>query len=67
MKLVIKMMVAFLVIGILLPFTILKGKDGAPLIKFSDLRLPEFDVSLTDVPKLPQSIQGTEDENLIYQ
>jgi len=67
MKLVIKMMVAILVIGILLPFTILKGKDGAPLLKFSGLKLPDSDVSLTDIAKLPDDIQGSEDGNLIYQ
>jgi hypothetical protein len=67
MKLIIKMMIAILVIGILLPFTILKGKDGAPLLKFNDLKLPDSDVSLTDIAKLPDDIHGSEDGNLIYQ
>ena len=56
MKLVIKFLIAILVIGILLPFTILKGKDGNPLLNFADLQSP-------DLPKLPDSINSLGDES----
>ena len=46
MKLFAKVMIALLVIGILLPFTILKGNDGDTLMSFSNFSLP--DISLPD-------------------
>ena len=55
MKLFIKLMIAILVIGILLPFSLLKGKDGNPVFSFGDLKLPS--ISLPDAPKL----SGAED------
>ena len=51
MKLFIKLMISVLVIGILLPFTILKGTDGKPLLSFTDLKSPEL-------PKVSGSITG---------
>ena len=49
MKLFVKLLISVLVIGILLPFTILKGSDGKPLLSFSDLQSP-------DLLKLPGGI-----------
>lgn len=46
-----KFLIAAMVISALLPFTILKGKDGKPLMSFSDIKGPEM-------PKLPDSIPG---------
>ena len=42
MKLLWKLMIAVLVIGVLLPFTFLKGKDGKPLMNFGNLKVPGF-------------------------
>lgn len=53
LKLFGKLLIAALVIGFLLPFTILKGKDGKPLMSFSDLEMPEM--GLPDLPSLPES------------
>ncbi|MCP4275688.1 MAG: hypothetical protein GY779_04975, partial [Gammaproteobacteria bacterium] len=48
-----KLLLAVLIIGLLLPFTILKGKDGKPLMSFTDLKLPDFSApKLPDLPKL---------------
>lgn len=51
MKLFGKLLIAVLIIGLLLPFTILKGSDGKPLMSFSDLKLPKL--STPDLPELP--------------
>ena len=48
MKLIWKVFIAALIIAILLPFSLLKGKDGRPLMSFGDLKMPE--VSLPDMP-----------------
>lgn len=56
MKLFAKLMIAVLFIAMLLPFTILKGPDGRPLMSFTDFSLPEFSMpDLPDMPKLPKS------------
>ena len=51
MKLFGKLLIAVLIIGILLPFTILKGKDGRPLMNFSNLKMPDF--NMPSMPELP--------------
>ncbi|MFT7556576.1 MAG: hypothetical protein ACI9LO_002905 [Planctomycetota bacterium] len=51
MKFFIKLLVVALVIAVLLPFTVMKGKDGGTLLNFSDLKLPDF--SLPEIPELP--------------
>jgi len=51
MKLFGKLLIVVLIIGMLLPFTILKGPDGKTLMSFSDLKLPKF--STPDLPELP--------------
>ncbi len=73
MKLFGKLLIAALVIGILLPFTILKGKDGRTLMHISDLKVPGLE--LPDLPKissLPTTSSGKEVANssagtVIYQ
>lgn len=71
MKLFGKLLIATLVIGLLLPFTILKGKDGKPLMSFSSLKMPEM--GLPDVPSLPKSTStglttgAGSDNTVIYQ
>lgn len=73
MKLLMKMMLAVLVIGCLLPFTIIKGKDGKPLMSFSDLKMPELktpDIDLPDAIPTP-SLGGEKDpmsgKDVVYQ
>jgi len=56
MKLFIKLLIAVLVISLLLPFTLLKGNDGKPLISFTDLKLP-------DMLKIPEDIQNSVGES----
>ena len=53
MKLFAKLMIALLFIAMLLPFTILKGRDGQTLMSFSDISLPDF--SLPKLPKMPDT------------
>ncbi len=53
MKFIWKLMIAVLVIGMLLPFTFLKGKDGKPLMNFGNIKMPEF--SIPDLPKISGS------------
>ena len=52
MKLFGKLLIAVLIIGILLPFTVLKGKDGKPLMSFGDIKMPN--ISLPDLPDTPK-------------
>ncbi|MCP4433353.1 MAG: DUF4124 domain-containing protein [Gammaproteobacteria bacterium] len=71
MKLFGKLLIATLIIGLLLPFTILKGKDGRPLMSFSSLKMPE--IGVPDIPSLPKSTLSDlkaeigDNRNLIYQ
>jgi len=44
-----KLLIAALVLAVLLPFTVIKGKDGRPLMNFSDLKMP--DLGLPDLPE----------------
>ncbi len=66
MKLFIKLMITILVIGVLLPFTILKGKDGRPLLSFSDLKLPESDIPLADKLKSAEDVDNLGSGDVIY-
>lgn len=63
MKLFVKLLISVLVIGVLLPFTILKGSDGKPLLSFNDLQSPEL-------PKFPGGIipssASLESKDVIY-
>jgi len=51
MKLFAKLMIATLFIALLLPFTILKDKNGNALMSFDKLKLPDF--SMPDLPDMP--------------
>ncbi len=64
MKLFGKLLITVLVIGMILPFTVLKGKDGKALLSFSDLKMPDL-----GVPSLPESIPLKVDDgnSIIYQ
>lgn len=66
MKLFGKLLIAVLIIGMLLPFTILKGPDGKTLMSFSDLKLPRF--SMPDLPDLGGKSDSAQvnDKNVIY-
>ena len=58
MKLFAKLMIAVLFIGMMLPFTILKGPDGRTLMSLSDISLPDF--SMPKMPKFSQPFKGSE-------
>jgi len=69
MKRFAKMLIAVLVIALLLPFTLLKGKDGSAMLNVRDLNflsfsLPELsmpDFILSDLPGLPGRISSSEE------
>lgn len=50
-----KLILALLVIGGLAPFTFIKGKDGKPLMSFSDIKMPNTKLPDIDIPSLPDS------------
>lgn len=67
MKLFVKLLLALVVLAVLLPFTILKGNDGRPLMSFSDLKAP--DLAMPDLPdsdKLP-ALNSAKREDIVYQ
>ena len=73
MKLFAKLLIIVLVIGMLLPFTILKGKDGKTLMSFSDIKFPGgsfsdlFKSSVPGMDKLKNITSQSEGgSNLIY-
>ena len=49
MNLFFKFLIVALVLAVLLPFTVLKGKDGRPLMSLGDLKAPEL--SLPQIPE----------------
>ena len=64
MKLFGKLLIAVLIIGLLLPFTILKGKDGKPLMSFSGLKMPDLVMPELPSAEMPE-IGGS--KNVIYE
>ncbi len=52
MKLFGKLLITALVLAILLPFTILKGKDGKPLMNFSKIKAPDI-----SMPSMPDAVK----------
>lgn len=68
MKFFVKLLIALLVLAVLLPFTVLKGKDGSPLMSLDDLKLP--DLSLPEVPDsigIPEVGSAINRTDVIYQ
>jgi len=69
MKLSVKLLIAALVLAVLLPFTVLKGKDGRPLLSFSDIKAP--DLKMPEIPGTDQlpSMHSNEKKktDIIYQ
>ncbi|MDJ0881539.1 MAG: DUF4124 domain-containing protein [Gammaproteobacteria bacterium] len=68
MKFFVKLMITALVLAVLLPFTVLKGKDGRPLMSLNDLKAP--DLTLPEVPdamNLPEGTKLGKREDIIYQ
>jgi hypothetical protein len=63
MRFFIKILITLVVLAILLPFTLLKGKDGRPLMSLDKLKTPDI-----SVPRLPTTGLGSDDGNkdLIY-
>ncbi|MFT5658754.1 MAG: hypothetical protein ACI9KN_002035 [Gammaproteobacteria bacterium] len=70
MKLFGKLLIAVLIIGFLLPFTILKGKDGKSLMSFSDIKFPSFsnplDIDVPGFDDLKDLSKPASASNLIY-
>lgn len=50
MKLFPKLLITALVLAVLAPFTVLKGKDGRPLMSLGNLKMPEL--SIPDMPEV---------------
>ncbi|UCH41452.1 MAG: DUF4124 domain-containing protein [Gammaproteobacteria bacterium] len=71
MKLFAKFLIAALFIAMLLPFTIIKGPEGRPLMSFSNFSLSDFSMpDLPDVPsggKMQSAIRGNGGEDIFYQ
>ncbi len=69
MKLFVKLIFAALFIAVILPFTLLKGTDGRPLMSISDLKMPDFGlpkvVKDAKLPKLP--VGDSSNQDIIYQ
>jgi hypothetical protein len=68
MKLFIKVIIAIVFLAIALPFTVLKGKDGRPLMSMGDLRLPNISWSgVPDAIELPKMPVGKGKKETVYQ
>ncbi len=68
MKFFIKLMITALVLAVLLPFTILKGKDGRPLMSLNDLNSPDLAMpEVSDALNLPVDSKIGKREDIIYQ
>jgi hypothetical protein len=72
MKLFTKMLISVLVIALLLPFTLLKGKDGSAMLNVMDLNFPSVsmpelsmpDFLSLDLPGSAGRIGNSDDESL---
>ena len=60
MRFFFKLLITLVVLAVLLPFTILKGKDGRPLMSLDRLKAPDL-----SIPELPKAATGRR-EDLIY-
>jgi len=61
-----KLMIALLVIGGLAPFTFIKGKDGQPLMNFSDIKMPDTTLPDLSMPDLAKDSDETAVEGTVY-
>ncbi len=61
-----KLMIALLVIGGLAPFTFIKGKDGQPLMSFSDIKMPNAKVPDISLPDLGSEGKGSTVDGAVY-
>lgn len=52
MKLFVKLIIVFLFLAMMAPFTILKGPDGNTLMSFSDIGMPDLSFDVPDIPDL---------------
>ena len=67
MGLFVKFLIVAMVIAVMLPFTVLKGKDGKPLMSLSDIKAPDLAIpKLPSAIKTPTSIKGTEGRDVVY-
>jgi hypothetical protein len=70
MKLFTKLLITALVLAVILPFTIIKGRDGRPLMSISDLKMPDLSMpgvpDSVDVPSLP-GVSGSGRTDTVYQ
>jgi len=70
MKLFAKLLITILVIGGLLPFTLIKGRDGKPLMSFSNIKLPDFSVpdlgSVPEVTPVKSTSVGNKGKDIFY-
>ncbi len=69
MRLFVKLIFAALFIAVLLPFTLLKGTDGKPLMSVSDLKMPDIGLSeIAKQAKLPNlSVSKSAHQDIVYQ
>jgi hypothetical protein len=68
MKLFVKLMFAAIFIAVLLPFTVLKGKDGRPLMSFDNLKMPSISLPETpDVKPVLPATEGMAGKDIVYQ
>lgn len=58
MKLFGKLLITALVLAVLLPFTVIKGKDGKPLMSFNNIKAPEL-----SLPEIPDSINSLDNKS----
>lgn len=68
MKLFVKVLITAVVLAVIMPFTIIKGSDGRPIMSLSKLKSP--DLGLPEVPdsvELPGMSAGQSKEDVIYQ
>ncbi len=68
MKFFAKLLITALVLAVLLPFTVLKGKDGRPLMSLDSLKMPDIAApKLPDSAKLPELETEPGREDIVYQ
>ncbi len=59
-------MIALLIIAGLAPFTFIKGKDGQPLMRFSDIKMPDSKLPELSLPDELSIDTQTNPEGMVY-